>query len=121
MLKQCLTAGSSRPGCGCVTPKFVRATKVGETEVEKETEGVQLETSFDESGKRMFHCPACQYKTPNRSRVQEHLFTHTNERPFKCTQCDFETRRNRDLKRHMLIHGGKKKIQYYLCHIYISR
>lgn len=78
-----------------------------ETKVEKDADGVQLETSVDnENGKRMFHCPVCQYKTPNRSRVQEHLFTHTNERPFKCTQCDFETRRNRDLKRHMLTHSN---------------
>lgn len=78
-----------------------------EIKTEDKTDSVQLETSVDaESGKRMFHCPACQYKTPNRSRVQEHLFTHSNERPFKCTLCDFETRRNRDLKRHMLNHNS---------------
>ncbi|CAL4124251.1 unnamed protein product [Meganyctiphanes norvegica] len=78
-----------------------------EVKIKDETDSIPLDTSVDvESGKRMFHCPSCQYKTPNRSRVQEHLFTHTNERPFKCTLCDFETRRNRDLKRHMLTHNS---------------
>ena len=34
-------------------------------------------------------CPYCKYRTDTKSRLTEHMATHTGDKLFKCTHCDY--------------------------------
>ncbi|XP_073831430.1 uncharacterized protein [Musca autumnalis] len=95
---------------------------------------------------KVFPCPECPQRFPHKSKLKNHMLSHTKERqficntcgssfirrssltkherkhsgnlekPFKCTKCYLSFTDNYQLKRHELLHTGKKEHKCSYCH-----
>lgn len=54
-------------------------------------------------GDNVMKCKFCEKIFQHRSKLLEHLVTHTDEKPFQCTMCDKKFTRSATLKRHFLV------------------
>ena len=57
---------------------------------------------------KLHACNVCDYKSPKKSYLKQHMITHTGKKPFACDVCDYKCSRKGDLKRHMRTHAGEK-------------
>ncbi|GFS81792.1 zinc finger protein 227 [Nephila pilipes] len=64
----------------------------------------------------MFVCPYCDYTTPYKTTMKNHIRKHTGERPFVCNTCGKAFTRNRTLQDHVVSHIlTKESIKCSIC------
>ena len=49
----------------------------------------------------LFHCEQCEYSSPRKDILRQHIRSKHMEKNVKCDQCDFVTDRNSALKKHV--------------------
>ena len=62
----------------------------------------------------LFQCNQCDYKTGgpcSKSKMKDHMATHSNEKNFQCDQCEFSGNTKANLDQHMRRHNAPK----YVC------
>ena len=62
----------------------------------------------------VFQCNQCDYKTggpTSRSKMKNHMASHSNEKNFQCDQCEFSGNTKASLDQHLRRHNAPK----YLC------
>ncbi|XP_035662336.1 zinc finger protein 39-like [Branchiostoma floridae] len=61
-----------------------------------------------------FMCGECGYRASNKTRLVEHMRTHTGEKLFKCNQCHYQASLKSSLVKHMKKHSDEEP---YCCDI----
>ena len=54
-----------------------------------------------ENENELFHCEQCEYSSPRKDRLRQHIRSKHKEKNIKCDQCDFVTDTNPALKKHV--------------------
>ncbi|KAG8232206.1 hypothetical protein J437_LFUL010508 [Ladona fulva] len=67
------------------------------------------------TGEKPFKCELCEYRTSDRSNLKTHMRKHTGEKPFKCNHCEYKTSFNASLKSHLRTHTGEKPFKCEYC------
>ncbi|KAL1115399.1 hypothetical protein AAG570_007429 [Ranatra chinensis] len=67
------------------------------------------------TGKKLFSCDQCNYRTSHLGTLKIHKRVHTGEKPFSCDQCDYKARCLSTLTRHKRIHNGEKPFSCDQC------
>ena len=66
-----------------------------------------LTNSNKKNCRKRFACHECDYSSPRKYALKEHLMTHTGEKPFKCGDCDYSTRWKGYFTKHVIRHTEK--------------
>ena len=70
-------------------------------------------------GMKTFSCDYCSRCFGFKSKLAEHLRTHTGERPFQCLQCHKRFALKHNLKAHMVTHY-KDSLKLWYCHYHFT-
>ncbi|XP_035699289.1 zinc finger protein 184-like isoform X1 [Branchiostoma floridae] len=62
-----------------------------------------------------FMCGECGYRASNKTRLVEHMRTHTGEKLFKCNQCHYQASLKSSLVKHMKKHSDEEPYCCDLC------
>ena len=64
----------------------------------------------DAEGRKVHHCPHCEYTTWRSGNYRIHMRRHSGEKPFTCDfkGCDYASSQHSNLKIHRRIHNGDK-------------
>ena len=65
--------------------------------------------------KNQWQCPQCDYATPVKQYITQHIRRHTGEKPFKCNLCDYRAAQKQSVTYHMRRHTGEKPFKCTHC------
>ncbi|KAF2353396.1 BTB/POZ domain [Trinorchestia longiramus] len=65
--------------------------------------------------KQQWQCPQCEYSTPVKQYITQHIRRHTGEKPFKCNLCDYRAAQKQSVTYHMRRHTGEKPFKCPHC------
>ena len=65
--------------------------------------------------KQNWQCPQCDYSTPVKQYITQHIRRHTGEKPFKCNLCDYRAAQKQSVTYHMRRHTGEKPFKCTHC------
>lgn len=68
-----------------------------------------------ETPRGMHRCSQCDYSTSIRSRLNQHMLTHTAERPFVCEMCNKDFTWRSDLSVHLITHTQERPYECPEC------
>ncbi len=67
------------------------------------------------TGEKPFNCSECSYAASRADLLRTHMRMHTGEKPFKCSECSYAASQAGTLKKHMRIHTGEKPFKCNQC------
>ncbi|KAA0195353.1 hypothetical protein HAZT_HAZT006547 [Hyalella azteca] len=65
--------------------------------------------------RQQWQCPQCDYSTPVKQYITQHIRRHTGEKPFKCNLCDYRAAQKQSVTYHMRRHTGEKPFKCPHC------
>lgn len=65
--------------------------------------------------KQHWQCPQCEYSTPVKQYITQHIRRHTGEKPFKCSLCEYRAAQKQSVTYHMRRHTGEKPFKCTHC------
>ena len=65
--------------------------------------------------KQQWQCPQCDYSTPVKQYITQHIRRHTGEKPFKCPLCNYRAAQKQSVTYHMRRHTGEKPFKCPHC------
>lgn len=65
--------------------------------------------------KQHWQCPQCEYSTPVKQYITQHIRRHTGEKPFKCGLCEYRAAQKQSVTYHMRRHTGEKPFRCPHC------
>ncbi|CAH2217582.1 jg13512 [Pararge aegeria aegeria] len=74
-----------------------------------------------DNAQKQYACKQCDKKFARKSRLTDHMFTHTGEKPFNCSVCDKNFSLKTGLKSHMKTHSTVKPFSCSHCDMKFAR